>query len=518
VVQRLIKSAGRLALLALLAGALLPATAFGHATIVSTTPADQHVFRVQPREVSLKWSEAVDLGEHAVRLLDSSGTEVKTAKARHGPAGASTAVLSLPPRLKHGTYVVTWRVVSADSHPVSGAFSFSIGSPSQVVFDAGGSASATVRTLDAIGRGLAFLGLALALGGAVVVFALWPGGSADSRGRQLVWGGVGLLLAGSVIVLLMQGPYASGGSVTEAFSTLSFSLGTRFGQAVVVRIALAVVFFVLLWRGLRIPAAVCGAALLLTWTLVDHSHTGVQTWLGVPVGSVHLLAMALWFGGLLVVLACGVAAPVARFSRLAVVCWVVLAVSGIYLAYRQSGSLGAVPDTVFGRLLLVKAAAAAAILALAWFSRKAVLRGATPRRTVVGETFLGIATLGITAALVNTAPARVAYVDPVDKTVPGPAGMTVEVKIDPAKQGENVADVYLMRRDGSLQQVPELTGRLLPPDRRSGPLQVRFRTAEPGHYVASPLTVPYPGDWSLRLQIRTSDIDESGIELPVKIR
>jgi copper transport protein len=131
---------------------------------------------------------------------------------------------------------------------------------------------------------------------------------------------------------------------------------------------------------------------------------------------------------------------------------------------------------------------------------------------------LGIATLAITAALVNTAPARVAYVDPIDKTVSGPGGMRVEVKVDPAKQGENVADVYLVRRDGELQQVPELTARLLPGNGGSGPLDVTFRPAEQGHYVASPMTVPYPGDWTLRLQIRTSEIDESDIDVPLEVR
>ncbi len=514
----MIKSVARLALLALVAGTIVPASAAAHATIVRTTPSDQQVVKTAPRAVSLKWSESVDLGAHAVRLLDSSGSEIKTAAARHGPGGPTTAVLELPAGLANGTYVVAWRVVSSDSHPVSGAFSFSIGSPSQVVFELGGSSSATVRTLDAFGRGLAFLGLALALGGAVVVFVLWPGGPASSRGRQVVWGGVGALLAGSVVVLLMQGPYATGGSVTDAFSSLSFNLGTRFGHAIVARIVLAVAFLVLLVRGLRVPAALCGVALIFTWTLVDHSRTGVQTWLGVPAASAHLLAIALWFGGLIVVLACGAAAPVARFSRLAVMCWAVLAVSGVYLAYRQSGELGALPHTVFGRLLLVKTGIVVAILALAYFSRRAVLRGGTPRRTVVGETFLGIATLGVTAALVNTAPARVAYVDPIDRTVSGPGGMSVEVKINPAKQGENVADVYLVRRNGSLQQVPELTARLLPPNGSSGPLEVRFRGAEPGHYVASPMTVPYPGHWTLRLQIRTSEIDEADIDLPVRIR
>src|SRR5262245_44845362 len=116
----MIKSVARLVLLAVLAGALVPASAFAHATIVSTSPADQQVLRVEPRSVSLKWSEAVDLGEHSVRLLDGSGSEVATAPAKHGPGGPSTAVLSLPPGLAKGTYVVTWRVVSSDSHPVSG--------------------------------------------------------------------------------------------------------------------------------------------------------------------------------------------------------------------------------------------------------------------------------------------------------------------------------------------------------------------------------------------------------------
>jgi copper transport protein len=509
----------RVVLLALLLGALMPASAQAHATIVRTTPSDQTVLKSQPAEVTLEFSEGVDLGAHAIRLLDGSGAEVKTpSPPKHGPGGGATALLALPPGLAQGTYIVSWRVVSSDSHPVSGAFSFSVGSPSQILFQAGGSSSATVRAIDAIGRGLAFLGLALALGGAVVVFALWPGGAANARGRQLVWGGVGVLVLGSLVVLLMQGPYASGGSIADAFSQLGFSLDTRFGHAIVARVVLALALLVLLLRGLRVPAAVCGVALLFTWTLADHSRTGVQTWLGVPVASAHLLAMALWFGGLLVVLACADAAPVARFSRLALACWGVLAVSGVYLAYRQSGELGALPATVFGRLVLVKAAIVAGIAGLAYFSRRTVLRGATPRATVAGETFLGIATLAVTAALVNTEPARVAYVDPIDTTLPGPAGMTVEVKVDPAKQGENVADVYLVRRGGALQQVPELTARLRPRDGSSGPLEVTFRRAEPGHYVASPLTVPYPGDWTLRLQIRTSEIDESDLDVPVKIR
>ncbi len=66
--------------------------------------------------------------------------------------------------------------------------------------------------------------------------------------------------------------------------------------------------------------------------------------------------------------------------------------------------------------------------------------------------------------------------------------------------------------------MPELTARLRPKDGSSGPLDVTLRPAERGHYVASPLVVPYPGDWVLRLQIRTSEIDESDLDVSLKIR
>src|SRR6478609_3576766 len=108
----MIKSVVRLALVILLAGALLPATAGAHATIIQTTPTDQQVFPTQPRDVTLKWSEAVDLGPQSIRLHDGTGTAIETAGAQPAPGDPSTAVLRLPLGMPDGTYVVAWRVVS----------------------------------------------------------------------------------------------------------------------------------------------------------------------------------------------------------------------------------------------------------------------------------------------------------------------------------------------------------------------------------------------------------------------
>jgi copper transport protein len=228
---------------------------------------------------------------------------------------------------------------------------------------------------------------------------------------------------------------------------------------------------------------------------------------------VHLLAMALWLGGLALLIADpALRGALPRFSRLALGCFGALGVTGVYLAWRQAGELAALPATEFGRLLLIKSAIVVVIVGLAALSRRAVPRLA---RTVLAEVVLGVVVLGVTAGLVNATPARVSYSKPIDVTVKGVQGGTVEVEVDPAKQGQNVADIYLLQPDGRLYIPPELEVRLRKGDTN---LPVELTDAEPGHYVATALTVPSPGDWTLRLIVRTSDIDEQTIDVDVKIR
>ncbi|HWK29723.1 MAG TPA: copper resistance protein CopC [Solirubrobacter sp.] len=557
----------RALVVAVLGLALCAAPAFGHATIVRTSPADTSVLKTAPRTVQMRWSEPVELNKGSVRLLDAAGNEVPGASAKRG-SDPATAELTVPSGLKNGTYVVAWKVTSADSHPVSGAFSFSIGAPSAAVTVGAAGPNRFVEALDAISRGIAFLGLAFALGGACVLVLLWPAGPASRRGRRFVWTGVGMLAGGTLAVLLLQGPYAG--------ASLGFTLSTRFGQALAIRLVLTGVFAWLVWRalaaraaaaedsrpavegspaaaapgdsppaaaapddsppavaplaavprGLLLGAAACALGLLVTWTLTDHSRTGVQTWLGVPAATVHLAAMALWFGGLALLLVgvlrrpdASLAPVLPRFSALALACFVALGVTGVYLAWRQTGALAALPATDFGKLLLVKSGVVLAIIAIASISRRALARRATLRRTVLAEVGLGVVVLGLTATLVNAEPARVAYAPPFDVTVPGPQGGTVQLHMEPAKQGSNVVDIYLKAKDGLLIVPPEVTARLAPPDGENiGPLPVELGGAEPGHYVATGMTVPYPGRWTLELAVRTSDIDEDVIRVPVQVR
>ncbi|MFC0505099.1 copper resistance protein CopC [Micromonospora costi] len=557
--------------------------AYAHAYLVETSPVDGEVLASPPPAVRLRFNEAVSFNERSIQLLDTNAEKLAIGTPGHVDGKANTAQVSLPTDLTEGTYVLAWRVTSADSHVVSGALTFSIGHPSATAAPVEQDAHRAVVVVDAVGRALAFLGMALALGGALFVAVLWPAGRSDRRGRRIVWSGFVVLAAGTVVVLLVQGPYAAGTSLAGVFDPdlLGAALSTRLGHALLTRLvivlALGVAFGLAVRHGsppattgtattatagaagaarrivLPAVATVGAVALPLTWTLTDHAQTGVQTWLAVPATSLHLLAMALWLGGLITLAAC-VLVPAGRretsraitlepalprFSGLAQVCFAVIAATGVYLSWRQVGTWAALGATDFGRLLLGKLAVVLAVVGLAAGARRFVRRrGREPlgvdaapaaavrrlRRSVVGEILLGVAVVSITAVLVNTAPARTSYAPPVHTTVPVPAAAaesaaglqdaSIEVNIEPARSGSNVADIYLTGPDGSLVAVPEVSGQLESPDRDVPALPVTVTAAEPGHYVANSMSIPFPGEWVLRLDIRVSDFDET----PVRVR
>ncbi|MGI5158672.1 copper resistance CopC/CopD family protein [Microbispora sp. CA-102843] len=597
---------------------LFPGTAarpaYAHAYLLESSPVDGKVLASPPAEVRLRFDEAVSLGRRSIQLLDPTGKELVIGAAEYADGRIDTARASLPRDLAEGTYVVSWRVTSVDSHVVSGAFSFSVGHPSATAVPAEQDTDRAVPVVAAVGRAVAYLGVALALGGGLFVAVLWPAGRDDRRGRRVVWSGFAALAAGTAVVLLVQGPYADGRSLTAVFDPrlLGATLSTRLGYALLARLVLVavigVVFLIAVGRpspvarpdttettgpettgrasagpesagfesagfepagfepaGLEpagaarriaLPAvAVAGAvAMTLTWTLADHAQSGAQIWLAVPATSLHLLAMALWLGGLVALAVC-VLAParkrgpallslepaLPRFSRLALLCFAVIAVTGLYLSWRQVGTWGALGGTDFGRLLLGKLAAVLGVLALASGARRFVQRrdrvrrapqdpGAAVRRlrrSVAGEVVLGVVVVSITAVLVDTAPARTSYAPPVDTTVPFPAaaasasgpygglrGGSIQLKIESARPGSNTADIYLTGRDGTLIPVPEISGALESRDRTVPALPVKVTAAEPGHYVAGSMSIPYPGEWALRLDIRVSDFDETRVRVP----
>ena len=124
--------AGRLARLCVvpaLAGIILIATAapaWAHAELKSTDPPKNGVAAESPPNLSLTFNENVEVSFGAVRVYTCAGQRITTGTPRHSPASGRTVVVSIP-KLAPGVYLVAWRVISADSHPVDGSYSFRIG-------------------------------------------------------------------------------------------------------------------------------------------------------------------------------------------------------------------------------------------------------------------------------------------------------------------------------------------------------------------------------------------------------
>jgi copper transport protein len=143
-------------LTALAALLLLPVgPAAAHATLVSTTPAEGSVVHGVVRMVSATFDESVGVSTDSLRVFDPSGRQVDVGGTHAGP-GTGTVEVSLNTSLPDGTYTVAWRVVSADSHPVQGAFTFSIGQPSGHVSSTSvvGHTSGSVSIVYAVDRAL----------------------------------------------------------------------------------------------------------------------------------------------------------------------------------------------------------------------------------------------------------------------------------------------------------------------------------------------------------------------------
>lgn len=391
----------RILLLLLLAvtGALFAQAApvSAHAALTGSDPQQGAVVDQAPSQVSLTFSEKVAMSDGSVRVLDPKGKQVNTGKTTD--LGSNTYAVNLHEGLPDGTFTVTYQVVSADSHPVSGAFTFSVGAPSKTTVslsdqEAGGG---VVGGLYGFARYVAYAGFVLFVGGAAFVLACWQRGAGVRPMQRLVVSGWLALTAATLAMLLLRGSYAGSGKVGDIFdlTLLSQVLQTKTGAALISRLLLlaagalfiAVLFGAFEKRedekekqdltfGLAIGGSVVAAGLAGTWALAEHASTGIQTGIAMPVDVLHLLAVATWLGGLAALLVALYRAPsiessaVRRFSGVAFGSVAVLAATGIYQSWRQLGSWTALTDTSYGQLLLVKIGLVAVLVGVAWISRR----------------------------------------------------------------------------------------------------------------------------------------------------
>ncbi|MFC8370784.1 MULTISPECIES: copper resistance CopC/CopD family protein [unclassified Streptomyces] len=448
---------GALLVLLVLGGA---APASAHAALRGSDPEGGSVVKSAPRHLTLTFTESVGLLDDSFRVYGPDNRRVHLGEPQHADGASDTARADLPGGLADGTYTVAWRVVSADSHPVSGAFTFSIGTPSPTppAAPADHAEHPVTKSLYDTGRYLAYIAAALLIGTAAFAALCRPPDPAPLRLPLLT--GWWTLLTATTALLVLRAPYENGTSPATALDLSAFTdtLTGRPGIALLTRLALllvAALLVPLLRRRdprTRLPAgAAIAIALALTWAAAEHASAGIQVPSAMTSSVLHLLATACWLGGLAALLLTlhraktpPPTATVTRFSRLALASVTVLVVTGVYQSWRGLGSWSALTETSYGRTLTVKLAATLFLLLAAALSRRWTALLATPatveervpelvgapgappeprpvisptdepgdrhrralRRSVLAEVVVAVVVLLVTTVLTGTLPAR----------------------------------------------------------------------------------------------------------------
>jgi copper transport protein len=563
---RVMKRALALTALVVVAIVVTAGPAFAHATAVSFSPAQGARLPAgsPPRVLSVGFDEGVQIPPNALQMFDSTGKQVQLGPATHSNGEASMG--ATVPKIADGTYVVTWRAVSDDAHPVSGSWTFSVGTPSKSTVDVASLTPHGDRPLGVvfgIGRALAFLSLLVLVGGIAFVRTWWP----DAASRRPII--VLFVVAWATVIITalagigLEAAYSTGkgfGSVLD-WNLIKEVMRSHFGEAWLTRaiVAAACLPFVLrptLWkkpwpRGavLDVGLVLVGLLLLATISYAGHATTGRWVALAFVTDVLHLTGAAGWLGGLVVIAlalwlparARGAPLASARFSRLAGPAIALIVLTGTVQAFRQVSSLSALVHTTYGRLLIAKVLAVGVVLVAASASRdivrERVLPALTPalgpgaaraeaddhdvrnlRDAVVVEVVLAIIIVALTAVLVNTEPARAASTGGSFSTTVKNSAMWFDVSVSPAKAGTNNIRIVPRVPNGGAASLLDMTATLANPARKVAPINVLLSTSGPFNTsYAGQSTIPFPGRWTLEIKALRTQVDETDVTVTVPV-
>ena len=415
----------RIAFCALVALAF-PAVASAHATLRSTTPSFRSELKQGPPVIRLRFDQQVKVLPGSVRVLNGVGKDFA------GQARATgTDVVASVRHLKLGAYTVRWQAISADSHVVSGVWTFGVGVPAPAVENAYGAGGPTTK--EHVVRWIWFLGLALTIGALGLRLIVLRGLRVPQQLERRIAVAAGLgafatIHAGIIAFSLraedaLQLPFGR-----FLYGDLSPMAKTRFGYAFVTMtlvFALVLALVYVSWLLDRVEPLVPALVLALVFAggLSLSGHDAVDrgsSWKTEVADWLHLSAASLWIGALATMaLLLWTGAPelrkaaFMRFSRLATVLIAVVLGAGVYLAIVRLPHVSDLWTSGYGRVLLVKIGLVS--FALLWGAfHHFVVAPALERadtgflgrigRSLAGESMVGMAVLLLAAILVDSRP------------------------------------------------------------------------------------------------------------------
>ena len=537
------RPAGRIATAAaaLVAAAVLPAAAFAHAYIVRTVPAAAAILDTSPTTVQLTFDEAVEPRFAAISVSDPAGDQLTTGRVARSPADPDTLVVPVR-HLGRGWYLVYWRAISVDGHPVHGAYTFAVGplpgNPPEFV-PPHTSQSATEPRL-VIARWAVFLLALLSVGLFVLRMTILRGLLRTSvPGRPLTIAfavAASLTLVAVPVYLEIATAVDSLRSVLDVGALVPLFHVTAFGRAwldfelcfalfvAAAAIALALDRPERPARSLAELLALAGAlaaaaAALVVPGLAGHAAQTSPRVISVLVDWVHLAAASVWLGGLagLLVVAGtlprgkrsdGLVPAAMRFSPAAIGSVLLIVASGVGASIIHLPLLSALWQTSYGVAILVKAGLVLAALAVAALHR----RGRRPWPVALGiETALVAGTV-LAAAILSSLPPPAAALAEESQSLAsvGPGrvastlhvrGYTLQVLVAPNTAIKPNSFALRITKDGQPVRGADVRLGFEMLDMQMGNETYQLVESSPGIYTRAAPALIMAGRWALEFQV-----------------
>ncbi|EKU31636.1 MULTISPECIES: copper resistance CopC/CopD family protein [Alcaligenes] len=492
---------------------------YAHASLVASKPDSGTVLAQAPSTASLSFNETVSPLLMKLIRPDGSSKELEDVLTQD-----QRLELALPPMETEGTYGLSWRVISADGHPVGGTLTFSIGALSSNLVDS--THSNPLRNgLIWLARLLGYVGLFTGIAW-VVYRALGPASNPQSHiaPRMLALGAVALLLnLGLVGVDALDLP------LSALFSTSAWKTAASTSMGLAVPLGwVALACAALSWNARNATSKKWLAALaliLLGASLASsgHASTADPVWLSRPSVWLHVVALTLWIGSFLPLVHALQHAQESRlltlFSRWIPAVLLVLVLSGAALIYVQFGQLASLWESRYGQVLSAKLILVLLLLGLGAYNRyrltQAVLQQRSDarqalRRVVRLEYVLAVLILAVAALWRFTPPPRaLAQLVPpsVSSHIHTEAGMADLLYIPASTQHPAILTVSLYEPDFSPLKAQEVEVIFSNPQAGVESITFPAELTRQDQWEVSNVELPHLASWDIRIQVLISDFE-----------
>jgi len=529
------------------------AQSFGHAVLLDSSPKPGEMLPQSPTEVFANFNEGV--GPIFFKVLDVDGQPV--GDPREIRLDGTKMILPLRALLPKGTYVLTYRVISADTHPVGATFGFSIGEPMKGINATADSGGRSIWSLAvAVNRWALYAGMLWVAGTALFLLLLGVEGALREDVRQKARWASALTALSYILAVGFGGADMQLGGADALWKAATWQSGI--GSTLAFSALLGTIAMALLYAGFaagdqrRHGFLITGVVLAIgSFLVTGHAATAPPAWLMAPIVGTHLFATAFWIGAFqpLLLSTRVLSAPDAgvlmqRFSTFAVPAVIVVLMSGTAISLKQLGSTTRLFDNAYGTVLLTKIILVIVIIGIAAYNKinltpkiitNDVISIKKIRKTITLELMLYLSVLAAASALTMATPpralvaisetggtdAKMATISGglMKRTLKNAAAYSAEIELSPATVGENMLMVTLRDPAGSIiNSATALEVSVALESAGVSDVRLKAEYVDDGLWHVMINETLIPGDWLLTIDGYLTDYDKTSFATTVTLK